>query len=159
MSWIYFTPGEGNRPLNTDDIPTTLRKICNNLYNIQTIGITASWGEITGTLSNQTDLQNALNAKENSAWSIKTTTYTASSGDKIQADTSGGGWTLTLPASPNIGVQILIEDSALWWSSANLTIARNGTLINGAASNYTANVAGGKLSVVYCAGTIGWSIK
>lgn len=33
--WQYFTPGEGNRPLITDEPKTLLKKICNNLYSIE----------------------------------------------------------------------------------------------------------------------------
>ncbi len=92
-------------------------------------------------------------------WRIKTTTYTAVKGDKIQANTASAAWTLTLPASATAGDCILIEDAALTWGTNALTIDRNGLKINGAASNYSANVIGGKLSCVYINATIGWSIK
>jgi hypothetical protein len=36
-------------------------------------------------------------------WTLKTTTYTAVANDGIIADTSGGIWTLTLPATPSTG--------------------------------------------------------
>lgn len=98
-------------------------------------------------------------ATKNQSWLIKSTTYTANSFEKIQTDTTGGAWTLTLPPSPSVGDEVLIEDAALNWELANLTIARNGLLINGDSSNFTANVSGGKLSCVYISVAYGWSIK
>lgn len=65
-----------------------------------------------------------------STWSLKTTTYTAASADRIIADTSGGSWTLTLPASPTTGQYVEIMDGANF-NTNNLTIARNGSTIEG----------------------------
>lgn len=86
-------------------------------------------------------------------------TYTASVGDNIQADTSGGAFTITLPASALIGNSIEIEDAKLTWNTNNLTIVRNGLNINGGTSNYVASVVGNKLTLVYISPTYGWSIK
>jgi Ran-binding protein 9/10 len=85
--------------------------------------------------------------------------YTAVAGNNIQADTSGGSFTVTLPATANIGDFVGIEDAKLSWNTDNLTIARNGLNINGGTSNYTASVVGNKLSIVYISSTYGWSIK
>lgn len=93
------------------------------------------------------------------AWLIKSAAYTASVYEKIQTDTSGAAWTLTLPDSASIGSEILIEDATLSWGTNTLTIARNGLKINNGTTNYTANVAGGKLSCVYISAAYGWSIK
>ena len=86
-------------------------------------------------------------------------TYTAVAGNLIQADTSGGAFTITLPASASIGDEIEIEDAKFTWNTNNLTIAANGLNINGGMSNYTASVIGNKLSIVYISTTYGWSIK
>jgi len=93
------------------------------------------------------------------AWIIETAAYTAVAGDKIQADTSGGAFTITLPATASIGDAIQIEDATLSWQTHNLTIARNGLNLNGGTSNYVAGVTGNKLSIVYISSTYGWSIK
>lgn len=90
---------------------------------------------------------------------IITSAYTAVVEDKIQADTSGGAFTITLPATASVGDSIEIEDAKLSWPTHNLTIARNGLLINGGTSNYTASVVGNKLSVIYISSGYGWSIK
>ena len=44
MSWQYFTPGEGNRPLITDEPKTLLKKICNNVYAIEQAGSSETTG-------------------------------------------------------------------------------------------------------------------
>lgn len=64
---------------------------------------------------------------------IKTGTYTAVSGDFILADTSGGSFTLTLPASPATGAAVRLIGNG--WDVHNLTVARNGQTIDGAAEN------------------------
>ena len=92
-------------------------------------------------------------------WIIKTTDYTAVAGDKIQADTTGFPFTITLPATASSGDKIFIQDAKFYWNTNNLTIAGNGLKINGGTSNYTASVSGNKLSIVYISTSYGWSIK
>ena len=67
-----------------------------------------------------------------SSWSKKTSNYTAVSGDKIIGDTTAGTFTVTLPASPTTGNSIIVADGGNW-SMTNLTIARNGSTIEGLA--------------------------
>ncbi len=85
--------------------------------------------------------------------------YTAAAGNRIQADTSSGAFSITLPATATAMDEIQVEDATLSWDSANLTLLRNGLKINSGTSDYTANVIGGKLSIVYINATVGWSIK
>ncbi len=92
-------------------------------------------------------------------WIVVSSAYTAIAGDKIQADTRGGAFSITLPATASIGDFIEIEDAKLTWNTNNLTIAPNGLNINGGVSNYAASVVGNKLSIVYISTTYGWSIK
>ena len=85
---------------------------------------------------------------------IKTTTYTAVAGDRLFADTTGGAFTITLPASPVEGDEILIADggvtpSAAGWRGNNLTIARNGSTLGGVAENLTCNLRGRALRLTY----------
>lgn len=57
-------------------------------------------------------------------------------------DTSGGSFTLTLPASPPTGTIIAFSDFGLSWDINPLTIARNGHTIMGYAEDLNCNVAG-----------------
>lgn len=63
-------------------------------------------------------------------WSRKTSNYTAVNADRIIADTSGVAWTLTLPATPSLGNYVEIADG-YDFSINNLTVARNGSTIEG----------------------------
>jgi len=51
-------------------------------------------------------------------WHVKTGAYAAARLDRVLADTSGGAWSLTLPADGEVQVQ----DCAGTWATQNLTI-------------------------------------
>ena len=89
--------------------------------------------------------------------------YTAVNNDQLLIDTSGGGIsssvTVTLPASPAIGNEVTFIDSGNNFSSNNLTIARNGSNILGAASNLVVSANGSAFTLVYVNATRGWVYK
>jgi hypothetical protein len=78
----------------------------------------------------------------------KITTYTAVAGEGIIADTDGGAWTLTLPQNPETGDNVVIRDGGDW-SANNLTVARNGSTIEGDAENMLLNIGGASVDLVY----------
>jgi hypothetical protein len=83
-----------------------------------------------------------------SLWSRKTSNYTTSSKDRIIADTSGGAFTITLPATPVTGDFISIYDGADF--SANPPIVdRNGSTIEGYADNVALDIGGTTYDFVY----------
>jgi len=82
------------------------------------------------------------------AWSRKTSNYASANNDAIIADTSGGAWTLTLPASPDIGDLVRVTDGADW-ATNNLTVARNGSTIEGDAADMAMNIGGVSVDFVY----------
>lgn len=88
-------------------------------------------------------------------WSNKTANYTASAGDKIIANTSGGTFTVTLPATPSTGDTVEITDGADW-STTNLTVARNGSTIEGGTDDVLLNIKGVTVSFIY--GTTTWQV-
>ena len=51
----------------------------------------------------------------------KTANYTMSAGEGVIANTAGGTFTLTLPASPSTGDQVIIADGSNW-ATTNLTV-------------------------------------
>lgn len=88
----------------------------------------------------------------------KTGAYTAVSGDRIAANTSGGAFTITLPASPSVGAIVTIFDAQSTWGSLNLTVGRNGSNIEASATDLTCNSSGAVVELVYCGGSRGWGV-
>jgi hypothetical protein len=82
----------------------------------------------------------------------KIAAYTAVSGDYILADTSGGTFIITLPITPSVGNFVVIADPENW-STINLTVARNGSTIEGLSEDIIFNTGNIKVSLVYDGGT------
>ena len=83
--------------------------------------------------------------------------YTASAGDQLIADTSGGSFTITLPASPSEGDSVKIGDGGDW-DTHNLTVARNGSNMEGSADNFILDLKGVIVEFVYEDATDGWQV-
>lgn len=82
-------------------------------------------------------------------WTTKTTTYTAVNGDRIAADTSGGAFTITLPATPTAGHYVEFTDGGGAWATNNLTIARNGSTIMGLSEDMICGINNMGFGLVY----------
>ena len=91
-------------------------------------------------------------------WITKTGTYTALSGDKIFANTSGGAFTITLPAAPATGDEVRFVDLASTFDTNNLTIGRNSLKINGATADLTVATEDAAFALVYSGATYGWKL-
>ena len=91
-------------------------------------------------------------------WTVKTANYTAVAGDRVLADTSGGAWTLTLPASPAVGDEIHILDSTASFDTNNLTVARNSLKIQGGTADLTLTTENTGIGLVYMSSTYGWRV-
>lgn len=78
----------------------------------------------------------------------KTANYTVAAGEGIIADTSGGTWTLTLPASPASGDYVLVADGNDW-GSTNLTVGRNSSTIEGVSEDLVLDISGAHITLVY----------
>ena len=71
-------------------------------------------------------------------------------------DTSGSAFNVTLPASPSAGNVVAVADYANNWDNNNLTILRNGSNIEGEASNFVCNTKGAAITFVFVDATKGW---
>lgn len=91
-------------------------------------------------------------------WTTKTTTYTAVAGDRINADTGGGAFMITLPATPATYAEVTFADHDGDWKTNNLTIARNGSNINGLAENLVCDVAAKQIVLRYEGAATGWRV-
>lgn len=78
------------------------------------------------------------------------------SGERIFANATAGGFTLTLPAAPADGDTIQIIDVAGIFSTNNVTIARNGLKIQNLAEDLTLNLNNAAITMIYSGSTFGW---
>ncbi len=140
---VTTSTGSGNVVLSTS--PTLVTPI----LGTPTSGVATN---LTGTAAGLT----AGNVKL--AWTIKTTTYTAVSGDAIMADTNSAAFTITLPASPAANDVVDIADYRGTFGTNNLTIARNSLKIMGLSEDMTVSVSNARFRLVYIDTTVGWRI-
>jgi len=90
--------------------------------------------------------------------SIKTSGFTAVSGEGYFCNTTSGGFTLTLPASPSSGDIVAFKDYANTFDTGNLTIGRNGSNIGGQALDSVISTEGIAVTLVYADATKGWLV-
>ena len=86
----------------------------------------------------------------------KTAAFTAVSGRGYFVNTTSGAITVTLPASPSAGDIVAISDYAGTSITNNITVGRNGSNINGAASDLTIAATDSSITLVYVDATEGW---
>jgi hypothetical protein len=88
--------------------------------------------------------------------SIKTATFTAANGEGYFANTSGGAFTMNLPAG-SAGNIVSVVDYTNTFQTNSLTIAPNGSQkIGGVAASFVAGTEGQSLTFVYVDDTEGW---
>ena len=86
----------------------------------------------------------------------KTASFTAVSGNGYFVNTTSGAITVTLPASPSGGDIVAVKDYAQTFATNNVTLARNGSNIEGVASDQTLNGNAESVTFVYVDSTKGW---
>ena len=87
---------------------------------------------------------------------VKTSDFTAVSSNGYFCNTTSAAFTVTLPASPSAGDVVAIADYANTFDTNNVTIGRNGSNIQGEAEDFTAEIEGLSITLIYVDGTQGW---
>lgn len=90
------------------------------------------------------------------SYSVRTANYTVADKQGVLANTSGGSFTVTLPASPTAGMQVFIADANDTWGTNPLTVARNGATIEGVAEDLVCDITGSSIQLVYTGTT--WQV-
>lgn len=91
-------------------------------------------------------------------YSTQTTSFAAVAFNCYFVNTSGGVVTATLPASPTLGDTIRFLDVAKTFDTNALTVARNGKLIQGDASDLTVSTESAAFELIFSGDTYGWRI-
>lgn len=96
-----------------------------------------------------TNVVDAITISGGIDYEVKTANYTAADKEGILADTSGGAFTVTLPASPSAGDQVIIADPTGDWGTNNLTVGRNSSTIAGVAQDLVCDISGVSVQLIY----------
>ena len=154
-------PDSAERVFIVED--ATTRSSNNYTLTVKTVsgtGLTLPVGSTTVLYSDGTNITGKLQTK---GYYTPSATYTTVNGDQVLIDTSGSGIsgpiTINLPASPAIGNEVTFIDSGNNLASNNLTVGRNGSNINGAASNLVVSANASAFTLVYVNATRGWVYK
>jgi hypothetical protein len=78
-----------------------------------------------------------------------TTAVTATDKQGVLTSTAGGAFTVTLPATPSVGAQVVVADAGNSWGVNNLTVGRNGSTIGGLAEDLVCDINGVSVQFVY----------
>jgi len=106
------------------------------------------------------DGTNIEKASEERVWRAITSAETVQTGAQILANTNGGAFTITLPASPSAGDEVSFIDQGYDFNTNALTVGRNGSNIANAASDLVVNTQGAGFSLVYSGdATTGWTYR
>ena len=147
--------------------PGNLRSGTNNLQAsdggnlISQSGTTITLGASGDTIAlaagaSQTGFGNPGQLVEWQTGSIKTSTFTASASEGYFCNTTGGAFTMNLPAG-SAGAIIAVQDYNNTFDTNALTVTPNGTeKINGGVGTLTLNAQGAGVTFIYLDATVGW---
>lgn len=123
-------------------LPTALSSDSNNRFVLHS--------DTSGNLS--------WNVPRTFVYSVVTTSFSATNWNGYFVNTTSGGVTATLPASPSTGDSIRFLDLAKTFQSNALTVNRNGQRIQGDLENLTVNTQGAAFELIFSNATFGWRI-
>lgn len=89
---------------------------------------------------------------------ILTAAATLQPGDQRGLDTTGGAFTVTLPASPAAGARVALFDPLGTWGTNPPTVNRNGQRIMGLLENMVLDIQHLSLELVFVNSSRGWVI-
>jgi hypothetical protein len=90
---------------------------------------------------------------------VQTTGFTAAIKTSYECNTTGGSFTVTLPASPSQGDWVLISDYAGTFGANKLTVGRNGNKIMSLSEDMTVSSNNVSFAIQYVDATKGWALR
>ena len=151
----------------TVTVPDSIEKVYNIVDGTNHAGYTLTFKTASGTgvllcEGNNyvvfADGTNVVKLTEQRNWRAITAAETIQAGAQILANTNGGAFTVTLPASPSTGDTVNFVDQGYDFNSNALTIGRNSSNIANAASDLVINTQGAAFGLVYSGdATTGWT--
>ena len=133
----------------------TISGASNTLTNIPNNALTNSSITVNGSA---VSLGGSVTIVTGPASSAVSSNITMAANNNYFVDTTAAR-TLTLPASPTLGDTIVIYDASGTAAANNITIARNGSNINGVADNAIIDVNQASSILVYTCATLGWRFE
>ena len=103
------------------------------------------------------DGTNIVKTNEYRKWRTLTAAETIQAGAKLFIDTTGGAFTVTLPASPAVGDEVHFIDSRFNFDTAALTVGRNSSKIANVTSDLVVNTEGAGFGLVFSGSNVGWT--
>ena len=141
----------------------TVQDTCNHANFTLTFKTTSGSGVLLcegHTYQLWSDGTNIYKGSEEKVWRAITAAETVQPGAQILANTNGGAFTLTLPASPSAGQEVSVIDQGYDFNVNALTIGRNGSNIANSAADLVINTQGAGFTLVYSGdATTGWTYK
>lgn len=110
------------------------------------------------TTHNSDPLAHGIPSLQGYVWSKITGNTNAVVRNGYLTDSSGGVFNLTLPATPTVGDTIAVTDLGSAETN-NITIARNGSNIDGEAEDLVINANKSYFKLTYADATIGWALS
>lgn len=92
---------------------------------------------------------------------VKIANYTAVNNDGVLTNTTAAGFTVTFPASPSVGNQIVVVDAFSQWGTNNLIVDPTGSqrIAGGTLGDtLTLDITGATVTFVYSGSAYGWSV-
>ena len=153
-------PAGGDSKAEGDNHVRLLKSTIKATFANVTGAVTASHTELNRLVGVTSGVQAQLNALSATVgyaitWTSVAATETAVANYGYFADTSGGAFTVTLPASPADGNVVMFVDAAQSWETHSLTIGRNSKKIMGLSEDLTVDISR-PFALVYSGATYGW---
>lgn len=121
-----------------------------------TLWISLSSGNLGHTPAANSTYWRSLSSALAVDYTPKTADFNAAAGTHYLIDTSGGSFTMTLPATPAVGTPVGFTDYAGTWAANNFAVGRNGSEIMNSATDLNCNIDNFSGVLTYTGATRGW---